>query len=135
MFQHNLILYKLYYNVLMIQKKWTLEYSTEFASNVLKYVREHEDCYVLGEAIVACGSYSEIISYLNKQYGEFEDLIIAKETIKNRCLKGGMTGKLTPAMTIFNLVNNFDMVNTNTKSDITTKGKAIQSIPSIKWTD
>jgi hypothetical protein len=37
-----------------------------------------------------------------------------------------MDGKTNPTMTIFNLVNNFDMINTNTKSDLTTKGKEIK---------
>jgi hypothetical protein len=106
---------------------WTLDAAEEFCSDVLKYVQTHESCYTLGRAAIECGAYEEVISYLEHKFDiEFKPIKIARGILKTRCLELGMDGKTNPTMTIFNLVNNFDMINTNTKSDLTTKGKEIK---------
>lgn len=115
--------------------EWTLEKSTEFAADILKYIKETEDCYTLGEACVECGHYEDVISYIKKFHKcEFEDILLAKDIIKNRVIKLAMQNKVNTTMSIFNLVNNHDMINTNTKSDITSKGQAVNSVPLIEWT-
>jgi hypothetical protein len=112
---------------------WTLEKTEEFCDKVLKYVQDNHNCYTLGRATIECDEYEEVISYLeNKFKTEFKSIKKAKTILKQRCIELGMDGKTNPTMTIFNLVNNFDMVNTNTKSDITTKGKSINSIDLTK---
>jgi hypothetical protein len=109
---------------------WTLEKTEEFCDKVLKYVQDNINCYTLGRATIECDEYEEVISYLeNKFKTEFKSIKKAKTILKQRCIELGMDGKTNPTMTIFNLVNNFDMVNTNTKS---TKGKSINSIDLTK---
>lgn len=106
---------------------WTLDVAEEFCQKVYEYARDTQDCYTLGEAAVECGEYEAVLWYLQGKFKvEFDSILKAKEIIRNRCIKLGMNGKTQPTMTIFNLVNNFDMVNTNTKSDLTTKGKEIK---------
>lgn len=106
---------------------WTLEKAEQFCNDVHQYVLDNENCYTLGRAAIQCDEYEEVISYLENKFNiEFKSIKKAKTILKQRCIELGMEGKTNPTMTIFNLVNNFDMVNTNTKSDITTKGKEIK---------
>lgn len=103
---------------------WTLEASNEFLDKVLKYVKETDDCFTLGEAAVECGEYEEVINYIENKFGQnFKSVKRAKEIIKSRCIKQGMQFKTQPTMTIFNLVNNFGMVNTNQKNNNTNENK------------
>lgn len=99
---------------------WTLEAAEKFADDILKYAIDNEECYTLGEAAVECGEYEDVIKYLQDKFEiEFRPIKKAREIIKGRCLKLGMQGKTNATMTIFNLVNNFDMINTNQKSNNT----------------
>lgn len=105
-------------------EKWTLEVATEYINRVLKYVEETDDCFTLGEAAVKCGEYEEVVFYLEDKFpNEFNSIKKAREIIKARCLKQGMLFKTQPTMTIFNLVNNFGMVNTNQKNNNTNENK------------
>jgi phenylalanyl-tRNA synthetase alpha subunit len=73
-------------------------------------------------AAIECGEYEAVIPYLENKFDiEFNPIKKAREIIKNRCLRLGMNGKTNPTMTIFNLVNNFDMLNTNAKQQVTAK--------------
>lgn len=106
---------------------WSFEEADKFCNDVLNYVQNNNNCYTLGRAAIECGEYEEVISYIENKFNlEFKSIKIAKGILKTRCLELGMEGKTNATMTIFNLVNNFDMVNTNTKSDLTTKGKEIK---------
>jgi len=101
---------------------WTLEKAEEYCEKVYQYAVDHEDCYTLGMAAVQCGEYEEVITYIQKKFEiEFQSIKKAKQLIKERCVKLGMQGKTNATMTIFNLVNNFDMFNTNAKQQVSAK--------------
>lgn len=105
---------------------WTIESANDFFDRVLEYVKEKKGCYTLGEAAVECGEYEEVISYLIGKYSNnddfnFKSIKQAKDIVKARCINKGMNMETNATMTIFNLVNNFDMVNTNSKSEATLK--------------
>lgn len=101
---------------------WTIEEANKFADALLVYAQINEECYTLGMAAIECGEYEAVIPYLENKFDiEFNPIKKAREIIKNRCLRLGMNGKTNPTMTIFNLVNNFDMLNTNAKQQVTAK--------------
>lgn len=114
--------------------EWTFEKAQAFASDVLTYVKDHPTCYTIGEACSELGWYEDILGHIQRSHKcQFEDILLSKEILKARCIKMGMMNITNATMTIFNLVNNYDMVNTNVKSDITSKGEQVRSIPAISW--
>jgi hypothetical protein len=101
---------------------WPIGEAEKFADAVYQYAKDNKNCYTLGQAAVEVGEYEEVISYLEKKFEiEFQSIKKAREIIKNRCLHLGMDGTTNATMTIFNLVNNFDMLNTNAKQKVEAK--------------
>jgi len=102
--------------------KWTVETATEFCENVLKYVRDHDNCISLAQAFSSLGSYESQFTYLKERFKdvEFASIKEAKEIIKGRIMEQGMYNKANATMAIFILKNNHDMADkVETKNDTT----------------
>lgn len=117
-----------------VYKNWNKEEAEAFCEKVYDYALSNDGCYSISDAVSKCGGYETIIYYFSQKFGEeFESIKTCKEIIKARCLRKGMNMETNATMTIFNLVNNFGMVNTNSKSEQTIN--ATVNTPVTKWAD
>lgn len=109
-------------------------YTEEFVSNelleILKEVLENKDLIVLGEVFEKKPYSSQRFSEWSEKFKENDEISESikkiKDVFENRVNVGGLKGKLNPAMSIFNLKNNYGWKDkTEQDVDVTSGGKPI----------
>jgi hypothetical protein len=109
-------------------------YTEEFVSNelleILKEVLENKDLIVLGEVFEKKPYSSQRFSEWSEKFKENDEISESikkiKDVFENRVNVGGLRGKLNPAMSIFNLKNNYGWKDkTEQDVDVTSGGKPI----------
>lgn len=109
-------------------------YTEEFVSNelleILKEVLENKDLIVLGEVFEKKPYSSQRFSEWSEKFKENDEISESikkiKDVFENRVNVGGLKGKLNPAMSIFNLKNNYGWKDkTEQDVDLTSGGKPI----------
>lgn len=90
--------------------KWTKEKAEKFFNDALTYIKENKEIYLLEQIAEYLDTYPEIFSYLLKKYQDFQAIKRKIDSIlKSRVIdKGYSSGGAT--MSIFILMNNYDMV-------------------------
>ena len=110
-------------------------YTEEFVSNelleILKEVLENKDLIVLGEVFEKKPYSSQRFSEWSEKFKENDEISESikkiKDVFENRVNVGGLKGKLNPAMSIFNLKNNYGWKD-KTEQDVTTKGESLNDM-------
>ena len=106
---------------------YTAEFVQKELEEIERIIDEHKSVIVLGEVILSRGYSPQRFSEWEAKFDEKEYPVISesikriKAILETRLNLGGLTGKLNPTLTIFNLKNNYGWKD-KTETDITSGG-------------
>lgn len=111
---------------------YTREYVKEQVDWILDFILEEKDVVYLGEVFenlpYSRQRFSEWGTIFDKDEEITDTIAKIKDILETRVNVGGLRNKLNPAMTKFNLINNYQWKE-KTETDVTSGGEKIAPIP------
>ena len=110
--------------------KWTIQKAIDFFKQAISIAENDESILFLSEISRLQESYPDVYSYLEGELYKDNDVLRSlkkelKAILRDRILLRGLNSTANPAITIFIMKNNYDMVDRK-DVDLTSQGEKIQ---------